>query len=188
MMMNTQNTDFLDVLLEAIRNVKSAYQSIRVIDNEADPEIHKIARERVYCYELYHQLRLLLDETCHDVNGEIDKSGHHIIVEGFNPDIVIHKQGSMEGNKLVLEAKVAWDNNGVKKDFKTLYAMTEYYRYDIGIFLFVGKSLDCIKRKIKPLRSKIDVNSKIYVICVKQQCVELCTLESIFEEDTACQP
>ena len=41
----------------------------------ADP----IYRERVYCYELYHQLRCLWPaETPYRLNGEVDKRNHHI--------------------------------------------------------------------------------------------------------------
>lgn len=38
----------------------------------ADP----VHRERVYCYELYHQMRLRWPATHYRLNGEIDKGDH----------------------------------------------------------------------------------------------------------------
>ena len=40
----------------------------------------RIYRERVYCYELYHQLRNALgDNFAYKLHGEVDKAGHPII-------------------------------------------------------------------------------------------------------------
>ena len=52
-----------------------------------------ICRERVYCYELYHQLRTLLEGEEHfagyALSGEIDKQGH-AIMRPCAPDLAFH--------------------------------------------------------------------------------------------------
>lgn len=69
-----------------------------------------VYRERVYCYELYHQMRLLWrDEFGYTLGGEVDKSGHPKIrgerIRGAKPDFLVHKPGHMEGNYAVVEVK-----------------------------------------------------------------------------------
>jgi hypothetical protein len=187
-MENRQNeTDYLKILIKAIKNVDPSYQRVRVTDSESDTDTHEIARERVFCYELYHQLRLLLGESNRDVNGEIDKSGHRIIRENFNPDIVIHKQGSMDHNELVLEAKIKWRPDEVKKDFRTLYKMTECYRYKIGVFLYIGESMPEIVTKLQSIKRCIKCNDKIFFICVTGSDTSCKPLNEIIREDELCQ-
>lgn len=50
-------------------------------------------RERVYAYELYHQLRVLWPDWKYSLAGEVDKSGHPVIRGGeldkAKPDLLI---------------------------------------------------------------------------------------------------
>ena len=67
-----------------------------------------IYRERVYCYELYHQWRRRWhDGFAYTLGGEIDKSGHPVIRGGNKPDFLVHVPGNMGGNLLVVEVKPA---------------------------------------------------------------------------------
>lgn len=89
-------------------------------------------RERVYCYELYHQLRLLTDEPAgmaagapdYKLSGEIDKAGLNAMTVGgkHKPDLVWHIPGSARHNSVVVEVKAAdrWSHRGVVKDLETL--------------------------------------------------------------------
>jgi len=57
----------------------------------ADP----VYRERVYCYELYHQIRLCwpaAEECSYRLNGEIDKGGHPYFAdeEGAPKPVIVH--------------------------------------------------------------------------------------------------
>ena len=77
-----------------------------------------IYRERVYCYELYHQLRVLLqgeeDLARYALSGEIDKRGHQIIRPCI-PDLVFHAPGRMD-NMVVLEVKpINGELKGIQK-------------------------------------------------------------------------
>jgi len=64
-----------------------------------------ILRERVYCYELYHQLRNALgDDFPYQLVGELDKKGHPII-RSATPDFVVHVPGNMNRNLVAIEVK-----------------------------------------------------------------------------------
>ncbi len=95
-------------------------------------------RERVYCYELYHQLRINLSGSQnfpYALQGEMDKHGNPIFhneISAAKPDFILHKPGTMEHNLLVIEVKPL--NNAsysqLKKDLDTLTGFLDlgYYR------------------------------------------------------------
>ncbi|MBT9255308.1 hypothetical protein KMZ30_06925 [Phycicoccus sp. KQZ13P-1] len=104
-----------DLLLrEAVVGVPSEYFSLPYLDKQrASTTAHQ---ERVYCYELYHQMRLVMAESKHDaiaaavedgwrVNGEVAKGLSYISGRQI-PDFIWHKPGSLE-NGHVLEVKSA---------------------------------------------------------------------------------
>ena len=87
----------VEFVLQAMNNVDDEYLNVEIaVDYVGHKEIKR--RERVYAYELYHQMRLIQEQKFKSeftINGEIDKSGHKIIKEPFNPDFVIHQQGKI---------------------------------------------------------------------------------------------
>ena len=142
------------------RAVESFIQLIRgSLDNVGD-EYYRltttykplgIVRERVFCYELYHQMRLIQSQrglTDIQIHGEIDKSGH----VGFdrnarkNPDFVFHIPGMMQGNAIVVEVKGKIEGNyqeGVYKDIVTLSKFTNYkHYYHSGILILYNYTYD----------------------------------------------
>jgi hypothetical protein len=71
-----------------------------------------IYRERVYCYEIYHQMRKEWPDDCpYFLNGEVHKGGHPILgPRGFGnvmPDFLVHRPGpgGMAHNHAVIEVK-----------------------------------------------------------------------------------
>ena len=102
-----------------------------------------IYRERVYCYELYHQLRRLWPEGSHyRLNGEIDKRGHPYFAENGwapKPDLLVHVPGSQD-NYAVMEVKTADNLRGreVLKDIDTLSRFMDDAGYRRGIHLVFG--------------------------------------------------
>lgn len=102
-----------------------------------------VYRERVYCYELYHQIRLRWPSTSPlSLSGEVDKSGHPLLV-GFNekPDFLIHTPGDMRGNKIVMEVKpITCSNAGIAKDIETLSKFVSLAGYVRAILLFYGSN------------------------------------------------
>ena len=92
-------------------------------------------RERVYCYELYHLLRLGLQCFPYTLQGEMDKRGQPIIhqkIGAVKPDFILHEQGTMENNLAVMEVKPLNNARGsqLKKDLNTLTRFLDlgYYR------------------------------------------------------------
>lgn len=126
----------VEFVLQAMNNVDDEYLNVEIaVDYVGHKEIKR--RERVYAYELYHQMRLIQEQKFKSeftINGEIDKSGHKIIKEPFNPDFVIHQQGKMGENFCVVELKTINKKSGIQKDFHTITCMMHCYRYKIGIF------------------------------------------------------
>jgi hypothetical protein len=71
-------------------------------------------RERVYCYELYHQLRCHWNSSFeYFLCGEIDKRKHAYVrgeyLDNIKPDFLIHRPGEMtsDSNLLAIEVKPA---------------------------------------------------------------------------------
>ncbi len=103
-----------------------------------------IVRERVFCYELYHQLRLILDDSNKlTLNGEIDKRGHKDFKakDRKNPDFVFHIPGQHFGNTIIFEVKGTLDKKGIIKDFETIITFISTYQYQAGVFLLYNNSL-----------------------------------------------
>ena len=128
---------FIEHLCRATAIIPRQYFQLPVFGKE-DP----IYRERVYCYELYHQLRALLPEdgalAGYLLSGEIDKAGHPLIRQ-CGPDFVFHHPGRME-NLVVVEVKpINAALEGIRKDRETLeYFLSPEVRYQAGIELVYG--------------------------------------------------
>ena len=123
-----------------------------------------VYRERVYCYELYHQMR------CYDsidVNlylmGEIDKGGHPKIEEcakGLKPDFLIHEPGSgnnyavievksVEGLKRRLYNRNVPPQYAYEKDIESLSCFVDKMGYQRGIYLIYGNNNENWITKVK---------------------------------------
>ena len=92
-------------------------------------------RERVYCYELYHLLKLGLQCFPYTLQGEMDKIGNSIFhreIGAVKPDFILHRQGTMENNLAVMEVKPLKNARRpqLKKDINTLTGFLDlgYYR------------------------------------------------------------
>jgi len=126
------------ILAEATAKIATPYFQLPIAG-----EVEPIYRERVYSYELYHQLRALMDEderfAQYALSGEIDKQGHPII-RRCAPDLVFHSPGTMDSNLVVIEVKaVNAALDGILKDFANLgYFVSRDVNYQLGIELVYG--------------------------------------------------
>lgn len=129
---------FYEIFLMSVANIDPAYFEL-----ERYKDVPAI-RERVYCYELYHQLRVSLKaDFKYKLHGEIDKSGHHWIIQLFggkcpNPDFVVHTPGDMY-NLAVIEVKRSKSEIGeIREDIQKLLTFITEVNYYHGILLIFG--------------------------------------------------
>jgi hypothetical protein len=102
-----------------------------------------VFRERVYCYELYHQMRKHWPAGCpYFIKGEIDKRAHPILrglgADQAKPDLLVHMPGAMAGNYAIIEVKHSTAASGVRKDLKTLDLFLRNVGYQRAIYLIYG--------------------------------------------------
>lgn len=110
-----------------------------------------IYRERVYCYELYHQLRTVWpDDFPYSLGGEVDKSGHALmrkrgITRGI-PDLLVHGPGYMENNLVIVEVKAAdrITPKNLSTDLNKLTRFVGKADYEMGIYLVYGGTPETI--------------------------------------------
>jgi len=105
-------------------------------------------RERVYCYELYHQMRCHWpDEEGYTLNGELDKAAHPVLsglgLGKLKPDFLVHRPGDMRGNHAVIEVKCSNARmQGLNKDIETLTRFRRAAGYKRAILLVFGASAE----------------------------------------------
>lgn len=157
-MSNNESFMYFWLIKRAMAHVEAKYILLEVAGGNPKH------RERVYCYELYHQMRSL-QEHCKEqsgftINGEIDKDGPQKVDQNFNPDFVMHTPGDMENNGCVVEVKVRNNNGnglpskrGVHKDLKTITCMLHCYNYQCGALIFV----DVSEEEIAPILQEADI-------------------------------
>ena len=123
----------------AVARIEQAYFQLPVADADA------VYRERVYCYELYHQLRSTWERFPFSLGGEIDKSGNPHFREGpyagAQPDLLVHVPGNMDENLAVIEVKSANVGlGGIRDDLRKLNWFCGNARYFRGVFLMYGEA------------------------------------------------
>lgn len=139
----------LESLKRAARRINRHYFQLDVAGSE-DP----MYRERVYCYELYHQLRCVLgDNFLYKLDGEVDKATHPIIQQGLGakkPDFIIHVPGKMDQNLVVIEVKPATVKvNELREDLKKLEGFLDKARYYHAIMLIYGDGEHELAQRIR---------------------------------------
>lgn len=126
------------------------------VDRIYHPELG--TQERVLCYELYHQLRLLEEsgELHWDpagLHGELNKQAQHLFPEEQAiPDFLVHKPGTDEHNLAVVEVKRAgakWCR--IDGDVSKLARFADELSYKERILIVFnsdGEGLDSISEQI----------------------------------------
>lgn len=113
-----------------------------------------VYRERVYCYELYHQMRLRWPADCvYRLNGEVDKIGHPYLQDGAapKPDLLVHQPGHAN-NYAIFEIK-SWPAavDGIRKDLHTLSLFRNEFGYQRAVYLMYGGAPDGILARLREL-------------------------------------
>ena len=158
--------NLIENIKTAINNVPESFYQVYYVGKSNDIKI--AYRERVWCYEFYHQMRKLnfIDESA-CINGEIDKSGNDNFSKRINPDFLIHKQGTNSNNLCTIEVKLNLDKGEIDKDFCTLTEMLNEHNYKYGIFILINHSFDELKNKYRHNGLKKCFNNDIIILCKK---------------------
>ena len=198
---------YLDLLFKAIGKVDADYFFTEDIYS------HIQYNERVFCYELYHVLRLIdsnLLSNC-KINGEITKRFELIQPDTYGiktdtnfeeekkykmtPDMVIHQsQGNTEGQYLILEVKNSKNRvTSIDWDLYKLLVYTEKLEFEIGVYLQVNGEMDKIIESIKGKKGipkdKDELFKKITIIGVtldsdnKTKIIKYCTLYDVIKKE-----
>ena len=164
------------MIYEIIEKIKKAAEKVteNYLKLTTTYEPSGIVRERVFCYELYHQLRLILgNSNMLTLNGEIDKRGHQDFKteDRKNPDFVFHIPGQHKGNTIVFEVKGNLITDGIIKDFETIHTFVSSYQYQAGVFLLYNYTLSDLLKELGDNLKKF-INSKyasqIYIITLPE--------------------
>lgn len=173
-----ESREYIDLIKSAMSEVGSDYYKL-----QTTYEPSGIVRERVFCYELYHQIRSQMkDHHKLFLHGEIDKSGHKDFEhqDWRNPDFVFHIPGTHEYNTIVIEVKGKLSNykSEIEGDFQNLLTFICKYAYALGIFILYNHSftelMDSLGSRIGELSTVPEANS-VFILCVKtpyQECEE----------------
>ncbi|HFQ5589672.1 TPA: hypothetical protein ACGUM0_004439 [Vibrio vulnificus] len=130
------------IIINATNQIEAGYIRLRI--DGGDP----VYRERVYCYELYHQMRMVWPTNSeYYLNGEIDKAAHPILRElgasHIKPDFLVHKPGYMSGNHAIIEVKhERAPNVGIRKDLESLSLFKNEVGYERAIYLVYGYNIN----------------------------------------------
>lgn len=164
--------NYVEIIKNALTMIGPAYYKVKTT---YDPS--GIVRERVFCYELYHNMRCLLGKNGDlVVHAEVDKNGHKDFARGDqkNPDFVFHVPGEHRRNTLVVEVKGTIGRiSGILKDFRTLDRFMSYYRYEAGVFVLYNHTLNDLVacknfKKILPLLQRSPSATQIYLLASPQ--------------------
>jgi hypothetical protein len=137
--MEQQFRRFADILEAATGAISEEYFQLPVAEADA------VYRERVYCYELYHQLQCRWASFPYSLAGEVDKAGHPHFRDGpysaAKPDLLVHSPGNMAANLAVVEVKAATVTPAkIKDDIVKLEWFCDNACYFRGIFLLYGEA------------------------------------------------
>lgn len=133
---------FIDNFKMAISNVSEDYFEITQYNSPT-----KKLRERVFCYELYHQTRVQLkDYYDYKFHGEMDKKAHDSFkkekkLKNSVPDFIVHVEGDMSYNLIVIEVKHYKARiSSIESDLDKLSKFLKVGEYHKGIMLVFGGS------------------------------------------------
>lgn len=154
---------FQNLFLEATAAIEPEYFLLPVA-GKSEP----VHLERVYCYELYHQMRSIWHKYWSNepkkylLNGELDKNGNPTMPQEFlakaKPDLVVHEPGNHENNLVVIEVKRITSeiptNGAIERDLGKLTSFRKpaekFKPYKAAYYLFFGnhpKQIDKIRKK-----------------------------------------
>lgn len=151
--------DLIQSILVATSNIDKHYFALPVAGVKKP-----LLRERVYCYELYHQLRQVLsDETQLVLTAETDKRGNPTFTDGHPiPDFIFHRPGDHQENSAVVEVECRVSRRHLRKEFRTFKCLqAKRYRQFILLLFGIRK---VPWRVLAELAREVDINLNEIVV------------------------
>jgi hypothetical protein len=131
--------EFQALLVEAAARIAPEYFLLPI--HNADARY----RERVYCYELYHQLRSRWPrDSPYCLNGEVDKSAHPYFRHNGGapkPDFIVHVPGTGDNFAVVEVKSPLVDGDGIRDDIQKHVRFREL-GYRRALYLLYGMGAD----------------------------------------------
>jgi len=154
---------FLRALVTAIPKISAEYFQCPTANRRAAEDYvvspHRIEKafrfgERLFCYELYHQLRIslapLLNSSILTLHGELQKplleamageqAGARRLDKKYIPDFILHGPGRFDNQEVMMEVKTNpnWKFAQIYYDLKKIDQFIDRYKYKMGVFLAVN--------------------------------------------------
>ncbi len=131
-------TEFVTHFIKSIDSMDNEYFLIPTsFDKKGIP------RERVFCYELYYQLRKELgNDFPYSLHGELSKQGH-LEIDTSNqkvPDFLIHVPGRWDRNEVIIEVKNQVYCMDIRDDILKINSFINKVNYHFGILLIYNHS------------------------------------------------
>lgn len=205
---NHPEVDYLEDIKTALNKVNPIYFSWcnhKIVDNDScSEELQQDYCERVFAYELYHQIRCVMysNPIYQNVylNGEtikrnkfftdifdtlplLDSKFHGDKKDKCVPDLVLHKDlGSIEkeGQIYLAEIKMAQNKQALDDLWKLTLLKSSKLEFTFYIFIYVGKDIEEFRSEL----SSIDISKlslDIVCICTKYGQSKCMTLGEVLE-------
>lgn len=193
--------DYIKIFTQALNKVNNVYYGNKDwVDSmlngnnvfEKDPRREKLIpllskhHERVFCYELYHQARKIMETKQltnqvflqaelrkNQVTSEIEELFEIKNINGpYYPDFLIHNPLSFDDQYLIIEVKAnpELNINDMVRDIKKIDEFINKYNYQKGIFLAINLSEKRLKTLLnnneflKEINDSISYKDKILLI------------------------
>ena len=161
--------EFDQCLAQSTASIPAEYFALPVLG--LDP----VYRERVYCYELYHQLRCRwppLDQTAWRLNGEVDKRLHPYFRrtprQAPKPDFLIHEPGSAN-NFAVIEVKARLGARELRLDLTTLRRFRARHGYERALQLVYATDPEATRDHFRAARARLRIPDGLIELWVQPQ-------------------
>ncbi|MEI2358953.1 hypothetical protein [Mesobacillus zeae] len=195
---------YIDFLRKAINNVEEVYfgnqnridsmlnsHKIDSQDHRREALIPYLSKhhERVFCYELYHQLRKIMEQNNlsekvilqaelrkSQVGSEIEQLFEIQSTDGvYYPDFLIHEPDTFDNQDLIIEVKAnpGLTIDDMKKDILKIDQFINNYEYKKGIFLAININ--------EERRNHLITNTDL-ISCLKEQIINKNEILLMFRE------
>lgn len=148
----------LEALEQATQAIGESYFLLPIAGND-----RPIKRERVYCYELFHQLRIALQDSQLTLTGEPDKRGRPDFPP-INPDFILHIPGNHEQNTAAVEVECRVDLRHLVKDLRNLKIMRGLGYSTLVLLLFSNRSVPWPKLTQAASEADIDIGEIVVLL------------------------